>query len=150
MSDIVYKPTSEYKPSINTPQTKFPLLSSVILFGTREIISGSLTSNIAGVNSKLIYTVPNGYTLFIFNGTYTSSSEAIGQTYVYLGYNEIYHVSLLDDKVVHILNIKYDLLKCFEGETIIIAIDDTGPNSTILNVQIVAYLVNNTLLNSMY
>jgi hypothetical protein len=60
--EVAYTPTSEYNQVLNTPPSKTPLISGIILFGRLKILSGTIPDS---VNSTVIYSIPEGVDFFI-------------------------------------------------------------------------------------
>jgi hypothetical protein len=78
MSDIAYKPTSNYSPELNTAITKTPLITGLMLFGERVCESWYAAS----AGTFIIYTVPAGKTFFLTSISGTVITQGANANYI--------------------------------------------------------------------
>lgn len=76
MTEIVYKPTSEYKETLNTAATKQDLINYLILNGIRIVKYGN------SVVATEIYKVPDGKTFFLTSYSANISGGTVVREYV--------------------------------------------------------------------
>lgn len=147
MADVVYKPTSDYKPELNTAITKTPLLTGLMMFGTRinntYFLNDSITRNVA------MYTVPSGKTLFITNLSITGVTvNTTSAGYVMCGItNQQVHALYLNPRGETIfINHNYPLpLRILPGEVInLVIIPSIGTISGYLTI--IGYEIDSALL----
>jgi len=67
MADVAYSPPQAYNEKLDTAISKTQLLTGIMLYGQRILLNGDIDRINIGTNSNVIYTVPDGYTLFICN-----------------------------------------------------------------------------------
>lgn len=101
MSEVVFKPPVDYTPSLNTPATKLPFGSSIILMGKKIVANSSVSRSSIGTSTATLYTVPDGKTFFL--------------TYAQL---ELYKdLAGFQDDLIEIKSISGTILSIYDGET---------------------------------
>jgi hypothetical protein len=147
MVDVVYTPTSDYSPKLNTEISKTNLLSGLILFGQRK----TLFNDISGVTtSEIIYTIPSGQSLFLINMFIHVSSSILTSTQAYIQVGSDVNIGKLievdtiteDDIITNQTSLTHPI-KINEGEVIYLIKSNATSRAESI---IIGYLIDNAFL----
>jgi hypothetical protein len=120
--EVVYKPPQEQKPEYNTVGTKYPLSSSIMIYGIRKVMSQSHAVTADGTYTALIYQVPQGKTFYL---THSYLQAATYSTYaniradIYIGYTDILMTVLVPEIIA--LGIAYPTCDVSQDKSIPLA-----------------------------
>ncbi len=159
MADIAYKPQSPYNAAINTPPSKFPLESSLKLYGIKKVLYASVKEKVNNKYSTAnLYKAEAGKILFITNCDMQLFCQHLAATIhgngsILIGQTTLLYIeaeAIANTPIDSIKNVIYDHMPVTEDIDIQVYCADSNPQYTTFNVSIIGYEIDSSQLVNFY